>query len=353
MPMATLGGLVHGLLAVGLALGGGLVVLLAATIVFDVIHVTLHRLEAARTPWLRSIGGWHAVHHRFLGPDLAVDRSLIAANIRWHVLPEYGTHLVVTTALLLVLPPGPVVVALGVETFVVLTILRDRGLDVNHRPRSRVPAYRPTVVCLPAYHALHHVWPTAFYGSWVKLVDQVLGTTVALRGREAAVVGAPGPLRAAIARTLGRETGEAVTVSEPPAPDGSLDGRTSGAGLLVLLPSPETPDEALCRWIESAVAASADRLVPVEVWAVLPAAGAFAAEGRGYLDDARVIYRHVIVTGRTGRDPEGVARTILARVHRGAHRIHTGSWRERLRDWAHAWRGVRPARHGPRVAALA
>jgi hypothetical protein len=329
----------------------GVVVLLAATVVFDVVHVTLHRLQEARAPWLRAVGAWHGVHHRFLGPNLRVDEGLIRANLRWHVLPEYATHVVVTTALLLVVPPGAIAVALTIETVVVVLILRDRGLDVNHRPRGRVPAYRPSVVCVPAYHALHHVRPAAFYSSWIKLLDMALGTTLALGGRSAVVVGAGDDLVAAMAGVLAAETGGEVPVAQADA--ASVEAAAETAELLVLVPPEGAGTDALSRWIEGAIVATSARLVPIEVWAVLPAATAFVADGRGYVDDERVIYRHVIVPRPGPVDPEAVARRIVRRARRGAHRIHTGSCGARLRDWVVAWRRVRPCRRGPRVAAMA
>ncbi|HEX6131689.1 MAG TPA: sterol desaturase family protein [Actinomycetota bacterium] len=336
-----------------IALAGGVAVLLGATVVFDVVHVALHRLEGARAPWLRALGAAHAVHHRFLGPDLVVDPGLVRANVRWHVLPEYATHVGVTTGLLLVLPPAPVLVALAMETMVVLTILRDRGLDVNHRGRTRVPAYRPGILCVPAYHALHHVRPAGFYSSWIKVVDAMLGTTVALRGRSAAVVGAPGPARDAMARALSAETGESVVVLAPPAVPDAVGVVAREADILVLMPPAGTPEAIVSEWIETATSVATDRLVPIEVWAVFEDTATFAAEGRGYVDDARVIYRHVVAPRRRGADPDRTARAVLARVHRGTHRIHTGSCGARVRARALAWRGVRPVRRGPRAGALA
>lgn len=336
-----------------MALAGGVAVLLAATVVFDVVHVALHRLQAARTPWLRAIGAAHAVHHRFLGPDLVVDQALVRSNLRWHVLPEYATHVAFTTGLLLVLPPAPVLVALAIETAVVASILRDRGLDVNHRGRTQVPAYRPGILCVPAYHALHHVRPDGFYSSWIKVVDPLLGKAAALRGRSVAIVGEAGAVCDALVRALARETGEPVAALAPPGTAADLRAVAGSAELVVLVPPSGTPGAVVSGWIEAAIAVASERLVPIEVWIVLDDAAAFVAEGRGYVDDARVIYRHVVATRRRCVDPEKLARTILARVHRGAHRIHTGSWVERVRHGALVWRRVRPVRHGPRAAALA
>ena len=98
---------------------------------------------------------------------------------------------------------------------VFVLILRARGMDVNHRPIAVLRAHRPSVFCLPRYHALHHAFPTAHFSSWVKLLDCVLGTGTALEGRRVAAT--PGDLARA-RRAIGDVGAKRNAREEQPAP---------------------------------------------------------------------------------------------------------------------------------------
>ena len=71
----------------------------------------------------------------------------------------------------------------ALQTGVFAFLLSHRGLDVNHRPVEILDAYRPGLLTPPAYHALHHVHPDAYYSAYTKAVDWLLGSAAQLRGR--------------------------------------------------------------------------------------------------------------------------------------------------------------------------
>ena len=154
-----------------IALGLGIFLLLIASLTFDVVHVCLHQFSSSRWPLLRWIGGLHSVHHEFLDRNLRIHEDRITANVWCHVIPEYVVQVTVTACLgaLLQLPLLAIILGVTLETLVFLLIMKPTpGFDVNHRHVDRLKAYRPLYFCVPEYHLLHHVYPDAYFGSWIK-----------------------------------------------------------------------------------------------------------------------------------------------------------------------------------------
>ncbi len=170
-------------------------VFLASTIAFDIVHWALHRAHGSRIAALDWAGSLHATHHAFLDSQLRVHDDLIGANIRRHVIPEFLTQAAFSALLLAVcwvvpiVPSTVVVGAFAIQVIVFVMILRERGLDVNHRGHEKLDAFRDSTFCMPEYHALHHVHASAHFSSWIKVLDRVLGTGLALDGRRIAFVG--------------------------------------------------------------------------------------------------------------------------------------------------------------------
>jgi len=271
-----------------------LLTFLAATLAFDTVHALLHRALHSRKSWLRAVGSLHDVHHRFLDRDLRIHPELVRANLTHHVIPEYLTQLTATLLLATLLPLAVFLGTLALETIVFLMILRARGMDINHRSYEALPAYRPQAFfCVPHYHALHHVFPDAYYGSWLKGLDQLLGTAAWLRGRRVLLTGAQKPLVQALAEELALEGAEVKAISGEP--DAAM---AAALDLLVLHHAHIGSETAYVSFVERLLRETRDRKIPPEVWVVVPETGAdaeFQRRSRGYYFDARVSWRHLAV----------------------------------------------------------
>jgi hypothetical protein len=328
-----------------------LAVLLASTVVFDVVHWTLHRLARSRIGALRRIGELHEVHHRFLNESLKIQREWQRANLTHHVIPEYLTQASVSAALLLLLPLEIVAPAFALQTLVFLLILRGRGIELNHHDWDRVDAYRPIYFCMPEYHAWHHVHPEAFFGSWIRTFDHVLGTGSSLRGRRVLLAGADTPLGRALRPRLEERAGSVriADVSDAAGIDEALEATD------VLVLADDGADGAFRGPVEAFCAKTLDRLLPAEVWCVGTAAAIRdASEGarraRAYWTDRRVIYRHLVVPPDALADDDA-ARRAAARLIRGVERgfnfVPTAPWLAAARDWLRFRRLTPSAETGP------
>ncbi len=51
-----------------------------------------------------------------------------------------------------------------------------KGRDSNHPELPAVRVCKAWLLVGPDYHALHHMHPTHFHGSWTKLIDYFAGT---------------------------------------------------------------------------------------------------------------------------------------------------------------------------------
>ena len=321
-----------GIVGIVLTLVQVLAVVLASTVVFDVLHFLLHRLYASRTAWLRRVGELHEWHHRFMDRNLDVHEELILQNLRWHVIPEYLTQLSFSLCLLALLPTRVVLGAIAVQTLVFLLILRARGIDINHRPIASLRAYRPSFFCMPEYHALHHVWPDAHFSSWIKPLDHLLCAGAELAGRRLAVAGEETAFTRALVDGAKARGAVEVDALVPPAPesvDPHLVGRLRELDILVVEASGAGEDAAA--WIERFAEAAAGRKRPPEVWTIcMPSDAGVPAPvpaTRRYWASSRVIYRHVDLSGsaRLGEAAaRGAARRALRGIRRGFNYVPAG-----------------------------
>lgn len=307
---------------------------LASTLVFDVVHWLLHRFAESRRPMLRRLGDLHLTHHRFLDRNLCVHPEEIANNLRRHVVPEYLTQLATSAALLFVLPTPPVLLCAAMQTGLFLWILRERGMDVNHRGFDVLPAYRPHYFCLPEYHALHHVHPQCHYSSWIKTLDHALGTGAQIRGRQVLLTGGGHAFAEALARRLEVAGAELEVVRDGGAAWLARQGtaaRLRALDVLILTHGlGGAPASDYVRWIERFCAASAGRKLPAEVWATGStreldddAGGGFLRHARAYLHDPRVIYRQLLLPDERSVASAldlNAARLLARRALRGARR---------------------------------
>ena len=318
-------------------------VFLASTVVFDTIHFLLHRFAASPIALLRAIGGLHEWHHRFADRELRIHEEYVPQNLRWHVIPEFLTQIFCSVCLLFVLPAPVVLGAMAIQVLVFALIFRARGIDINHKPIERLRAYHPSIVCLPEYHALHHAHPDAHFSSWIKLLDQVVGTGTSLRGRTVALVGGTSPFGAAVRALLERAGVAKVVELESTANEtarAQLAEQLVDIDILVLA-DPEPFDACAERvaWIERFKEAAAGRKLPPEVWALArerdatsplspdsTEEAAFARHARHYYSSGRVIYRHIVVPEKAAPgapDPTTSARRALFWIRRGFHYVPT------------------------------
>jgi hypothetical protein len=271
---------------------------LASTVVFDVVHWALHRMLRARAGWLRALAWPHSVHPRWLDRQLSTRWEYQRLNIWCHIVPEYLTQIAFSALCLTVLPAGPVMATVVLQTVVFLLILRERGLDLNHRAIAVLDAYPPAIYCPPAYHALHHVHPDAHMSAYLKVVDWLAGTGAQIAGRRYAVAGET---------PLGRALAAALDAAGALATD-------ADAAEMLIVAEPRLDRGAL---IEAYLDVAQSRQVPPEVWAVQERVDDGLA--RHYYRDVRVVYRALVVPDVAQLD-DAAARRVAGRVLRAVQR---------------------------------
>lgn len=275
---------------------------LVGAVVFDGVHWILHVMLRSRLAVLRVLAWPHAVHHRWIDRRLETHLELRAANVFCHIVPEYLTQLVYTGVLALLLPAYLVGTVFVLQTALFLGILAGRGQDLNHRPAARIDAHRPGWTTPPAYHALHHAWPDAYYSAYTKVVDWVVGSGAQIAERGFALVGSDSALATGLRTELERLGGETVADAHR-------------ADVVVLL----DPAAALDAAVESLIDATRDRQLPPEVWAVRVRADDPLA--RHYRDDVRVCFRTLLapVEPLDAEAAAHAARRALFWIRRDAH----------------------------------
>jgi hypothetical protein len=291
----------------------GIVLLLCATIVFDVIHVLLHRFAHSRFPWLARVGALHTVHHEFLDRDLCIHEDKLWANVFHHVVPEFVVQLIVTVTLAPLFPTVSVVTALAIECGAFLFIMWGKpGIDVNHKHVEQLKAYQPLYFCVPEYHLLHHVYPDAHFSSWVKALDHFLGTGLSLRNRKVFMTGTSTPLARALRERL-QDAGcivnmfDANEVADPACCNAALQQ----AGILVLCHSASA--ENYFRWTTRFYELHKTDRFPVEVWAL--DSGDNFPEAKKWFSTGKVIYRVLLADDKYS--PVKNAQRLLHNLRRG------------------------------------
>jgi hypothetical protein len=298
-------------LEIVLAIVLGPLLWLAGAIVFDGVHWVLHQMLQSHQAWLRALAWPHSVHHQWIDQNLETNWEFQSANIACHIIPEYLTQLVFTGLVALVLPL-PFALVLGLlQTLVFLGILSARGRDVNHRPAARIDAHPPGWLTPPTYHALHHAWPDAYFSSYTKVVDRVVGGGSQIAGRRFGWHGPDSTLAAALRDEVEHAGG--LIAGNPEALD-ELD--------VLVLVDPMAPLEDP---VEAFVAATCDRQLPPEVWALRRNAEDPVA--RHYRDDVRVALRTLWAPDRalSAASARRAARSALFWIRRDAHFVTLGN----------------------------
>lgn len=287
-----------------LQIGGGVLLLLAATIVFDALHWMLHQWAASPHTLWRSVGNLHQTHHRFLDRELIIHEEWMWPNVWRHVVPEYLVQVAVTLACIPLLPQATVITALLLETLVFVIIMWGKpGFDINHHAVERLLPYRRLYFCVPEYHLLHHRYPSAHFSSWIKTLDHWLATGTALRDRRILMTGAE--------TALGRKLFDALhTHGALVSTATSMDTSVMEDAEVLLLCHAETKDSEYVNWMETFYGIHRDDRFPVEIWAL--ARGGDEHLACEWLQSGRVNYRHIDLTAAdaTANDAERVLKNI-------------------------------------------
>jgi hypothetical protein len=261
---------------IALAIVAGPVLWLLGALVFDAVHWVLHVTLRSQRAWLRALARPHGVHHEWIDRSLVTNWELQRANVFCHIVPEYGTQLVFTGGVALLLPLSFAAVLFVLQTAVFLGILRAGGRDSNHRPAARIDAHPPGWLTPPSYHALHHVHPDAHFSAYTKVVDWIVGGGAQIAGRRFAWRGPDSALGAALRAEVERAGGISV-------------GTEAAADVVVLLDA----DAPLAGAVEALIEETRGHQLPPEVWALRAAADDPVA--RHYRDDVRVSFRTLLV----------------------------------------------------------
>jgi hypothetical protein len=296
-----------------LAIVLGPVLWLAGAISFDAVHWVLHLLLRSRSALLRGLARPHGVHHDWIDRNLVTHWELQSANVWCHIIPEYLTQLAFTGLVALVLPVPFVAVLAVLQTAVFARMLYYRGRDVNHRPAARIDAHPPGWLTPPSYHALHHVWPDAYFSAYTKLVDRIVGGGAQIAQRRFGWIGPDSTLGAALRSEVERAGG--LAASDPEIP-GSVD-------VLVLL-DPVAPLDVP---VEAFIRETRDRQLPPEVWALR--ARAEDPLARHYRTDVRIVFRTLRVPDvlPDSASASRAARRALFWIRRDANFVSLGSSR--------------------------
>jgi len=248
---------------------------------FDGVHYILHVWEHSRFPFLRWLGGLHAVHHEFLDKNMQIQAQYTGVNIFNHVIPEYATGTAGTLILAGITgwwTAGLLVFA--VRTVMVVVYCVQKGHDFTHKPVTRINANRSLFFVGPGYHALHHVYVRQHYSSFVNVFDMIFGTNGQMRDRRFVVVGAASAFGEAVSAEL-RARGGLVKALEASSGEEILRDELRRADVMVLAQG--VPSAKL---IELFMEIGKQRLVPPEVWNLVS-----QARGKFYSTSPDIIYR--------------------------------------------------------------
>ncbi|RYE07064.1 MAG: hypothetical protein EOP22_19290 [Hyphomicrobiales bacterium] len=179
-------------------------VFVVSTFLFDALHWLLHRWGRSKNRLLRRFSRWHWVHHRFLDRKMRVHPELMWPNLIFHILPEFLTGVAGTVIFLAIFPWPPVVAVLIYRTYLLVTTIRDEGMDGNHMSMDRLSGRPGLLWVSQSYHAMHHIHPQNFFSSFTNGFDLIFGTGTQISGRRFLITGASGAFGGAIKARIER-----------------------------------------------------------------------------------------------------------------------------------------------------
>ncbi len=178
---------------------------LIGTLVFDLIHYMFHRFLESNHKILKAIGHLHLSHHRFYTSDLTIQPEWTKKNLLNHVLVEYTVHMLSIFSCILFFNPIAIFAAALFETCIFIGVCYCQGRDAHHKIYDILPAYRGSLFVSAEYHAMHHLHPTKFFSSSIKLLDYLLGSACHLKGKHIVMTGSNGALGRHMKKLLEKE----------------------------------------------------------------------------------------------------------------------------------------------------
>jgi hypothetical protein len=189
---------------------------LAGSFFFDIVHYALHQCSKSPHRLLRRLGYLHQLHHLFFNRNLKFKDKYHWFNIFIELPLElscqlFGSWLGWLIAKFLGLTGSELlsrelfVLVLLFEVARVVAVAILDGRDSNHISYSTPPKDVNWFLVGPEYHALHHINPTAYISSTVRVFDWFLGTICSLQRRRIAITGASGAFGSAMKTQLQAE----------------------------------------------------------------------------------------------------------------------------------------------------
>lgn len=182
---------------------------LAGSILFDGVHALAHMRGRSRFWPIRLLAKAHAAHHQWFGRKLTINDKFLRKNLLLHLPMELACQMIgaaISWALLsaTVWPRDlqDILTVWLIQLCRTAVVAFNAGRDSNHVSFTRSPKDSWSFFVGPEYHSLHHIEPRNFFGSTIKLIDWVLGTSTSLQGRRVTITGASGALGSAFAETL-------------------------------------------------------------------------------------------------------------------------------------------------------
>ncbi len=303
------------------------VVFVASTLVFDIIHYTLHYWRNSRFKIFRTFSAWHDVHHEFLDTNIKINKKLERNNFWYHLLPEFGSTVFGTLIFIIILPWQPVVVILTLHCVLFATRIYGKGTDVNHMDMDRLKGKRGVWFVSQSYHALHHIYPLQYYSSVMNIFDLIFATNCQIKGRKFLITGANGAYGKAMAKKITAMGGSVKTAThgaDYSIDDYSkLDKKLTQTDVLILAHGTKNIDcmnanyKSFTTIIDKFIDIGKTRLVPPEVWAVgseieihgsfgfeslknySESKQAYAKAAKKYFMSNDVMYKHIVPSAFT------------------------------------------------------
>lgn len=295
---------------------------LLGTLLFDIYHFFSHCCLKSNIRFFRLIGLIHLTHHRFYSSALKINTHYAKKNFFHHTLVESTFHLIGILFCLLFFNPIAIALALLLEAIIFTVVCFKHGVDSHHKPYSILPSYRNRFFVSGEYHALHHIYPANYYGSYLMLLDRLLGSAHHLKDKRIAMTGANGALGSHMKKLLEKEGAQIVTFKY--GTDYTYDNydklkeHLANCDILFLCHGSkyDNAEQANCdsfvRIIELFKSVRKRELAPIEVWGVgseiecHPCFGLkkikvyakskrrFAYYARQYYRDKDIQYRHLV-----------------------------------------------------------
>ncbi|KAJ6107182.1 hypothetical protein N7523_008505 [Penicillium sp. IBT 18751x] len=96
-------------------------------------------------------------------------------------------------------------IIIGIQMLRTAFVIFKSGRDSNHLIYKIAPKDPNWLFVGPEFHSLHHVYPDRYIGSFIKVLDWILGTAYSFRRKRFVITGASGAFGRAIVTELERE----------------------------------------------------------------------------------------------------------------------------------------------------